>query len=144
MVASVFIIGLSVVLFIYWFRYSCLLLLRDSSNPVGAAETDLNSRFGFREVQRDLPGARDLDPLHRALERDYMMLAFLIDHASGLGLGSLEDRLLVLDYKLMRLWYRLTRSLFPSGSRRALSEMALVLQALVRRVGAQSDAYSRA
>jgi hypothetical protein len=86
----------------------------------------------------------DLDPLQRSLRRDYEMLIYLIEHASGLGLESIEDRLLVVDYKLMQWQYSLTKSLFPSQARRSLSEMASVLDVLVRRMGEQAGLSSQA
>jgi hypothetical protein len=72
------------------------------------------------------------------------MLVYLIEHASGLELESIEDRLLVLDYKLMQWRYGLTRALFPSQARRSLSEMASVLSVLVRRMGEQAGLSSQA
>jgi hypothetical protein len=76
-----------------------------------------------------------LDPLHAALQRDYQVLTFLLQHASGLELESLEDRLLVLDYKLMRMWYRLTSLAAPTQARKALSEMASVIAVLAGKMG---------
>jgi hypothetical protein len=48
MIASVLIITFSLVLFVYWFRYSCLLLLRRSADqPVAAAD-----RFNYVPCSR--------------------------------------------------------------------------------------------
>jgi hypothetical protein len=57
---------------------------------------------------------------------------------------SIEDRLLMIDYKLMQWLYRLTKSLFPSQARGALSEMASVLDVLVRRMSEQAGLSSQA
>src|SRR5271157_5484344 len=122
MFASLLIIGFSLILLVYWFRYSCVLLLRNSAELAAAPDP----RFSFVEVQQRLSGVEDLDPLQRSLRRDYDVLIYLIKHASGLGLESIKDRLLVVDYKLMQWQYRVTKSLFPSQARRALSEMASV------------------
>jgi hypothetical protein len=139
MFASALIIGLSIVLLVYWFRYSCVLLLRNAAETrSGVAD----SRFSFAEVQRRLGDCRDLDPLHRALNRDYQVLKYLVEHASGLELGTIEDRLLVADYQLMQWGYRLTKTLFPGHARQALSEMATVLDILVRRMGEQAGLRS--
>lgn len=131
MIASILIIAFSLVLFLYWFRYSCLLLLRRTSEPSAAAA----DRFHFVAVRQNLPDAVTLDPLHQALERDYRLLTYLLDHAAGLELEKLEYRLLALDYRTMQLWYRMTRWALPSQARRALGEMADVLDALVGRIG---------
>jgi hypothetical protein len=135
MIASVLIITFSLILFVYWFRYSCLLLLRRNDEQPVAAE-----RFHFAAVQHGLKAGLALDPLHQSLDRDYRLLTYLLDHAAGLELERLEYRLLVLDYKLMQGWYRLTKSAAPQQARRALSEMAEVLNALVGRIGAQNRA----
>jgi hypothetical protein len=137
MIASVLIITFSLILFVYWFRYSCLLLLRRNDEQPVAAE-----RFHFAAVQNGLKAGLALDPLHQSLDRDYRLLTYLLDHAAGLELERLEYRLLVLDYRLMQGWYRLTKSAAPQQARRALSEMAEVLNALVGRIGAQNRAGS--
>jgi hypothetical protein len=134
MIASVLIIAFSLVLFVYWFRYSCLLLLRRSADaPVAAAD-----RFNYVTVQQGLKAGLALDPLSQSLDRDYRVLTYLLDHAAGLELERLEYHLLVLDYKMMQCWYRLTKSAAPQQARRALGEMADVVNVLVGRIGAQT------
>lgn len=133
MIASVLIIIFSLVLFIYWFRYSCLLLLRrNADQPALAAD-----RFNYVSVQEGLKAGLELDPLHRALERDYRVLTYLLEHAAGLELEQLEYRLLVLDYRIMQVWYRVTKGAAPRQARLALSEMADVLNALGGHIGEQ-------
>jgi hypothetical protein len=130
MLASVLIIGFSLVLFVYWFRYSCLLLLRNGVDPA-LAESD---RFNFTSVRQGLKNGLALDPLHASLQRDYQLLTYLLQHATSVELEQLECKLLVLDYQLMRGWYRLTRSAAPEQARRALAEMADILGVLVSRI----------
>lgn len=135
MVASVAIIGFSLVLLIYWFRYSCVLLLR---NCVEQPSVIQDQRFGFAQVQRQLASSSRLDPLHQLLERDYQLLTYLLQHAAGLSADPLEDRLLALDYRLMAGYYRLTRTLAPEQARRALAEMASVVSVMAGRIGVQA------
>jgi len=85
-----------------------------------------------------LKTATELDPLEHALERDYHVVTFLVEHATDLELASIENRLLMLNYRLMRTWSRMTRSIAPAQSRRALSEMASVLSVLVQQMGQQT------
>jgi len=139
MFASVLIIVFSVVLMAYWFRYSCALLLRNAAESRGAFA---DSRISVGEVQRRLESGEDLDPLHRSLNRDYRVFKYLVEHASGLELETIEDRLLVADYKVMQFGYRLTRTMFPTHARHALSEMASILDVLVRRMGEQAGLRS--
>lgn len=130
MIGSVLIIAFSLVLFVYWFRYSCLLLLRSHAGQQVAA-----SRFHCASAHQELKAGTELDRLHQSLDRDYRVLTYLFKHAAGLELEQLEYRLLVLDYKVMRGWYRLTKSAAPQQAKRALGEMADVLNVLVGRIG---------
>ncbi|MGA2193921.1 MAG: hypothetical protein ABSH40_01530 [Bryobacteraceae bacterium] len=141
MLASVLIIVISAVLFAYWFRYSCILLLRNSAAP---ATSPVDARFRFIQVQESLKSDLELDPLHKSLQRDYQILCYLLRHAAGLELASFEDRILVLDYKVMQAWYRLTRTAAPAQARRALVEMSEVLGILVRRLGEQASIRNEA
>jgi hypothetical protein len=138
MLASILIIALSLVLFVYWFRYSCILLLRNAAEQIATANSDQDTRFNFSDVQVRLKTEQVLDPLHVLLNRDYQMLTYLLEHAAGLELASFEDRLLVLDFKVMRWGYRITRIMFPEQSRKALTEMASVLDVLVHKMGQQA------
>lgn len=143
MIASIIIIAFSFVLVLYWFRYSCILMLRNSGLEArtGAA---IDSQFSCRQVRELLRSNAQLDGLERALERDYRLVMYLTGHAAGLDLNSLEDRLLVLDYRVMQWYYRVTRSAAPDHARRALAEMADVLGVLAgrldRRAGVSSEA----
>ena len=140
MVASILIIGFSLVLLVYWFRYSCVLLLRNSVVESEASD----QRFGFAHVQRQLQAGAKVDALHRMLEQDYQLLTYLFEHAAGLNLPSLEDRLLVIDYKVMQWYYRLVKTAAPEQARRALGEMASVVGVLVQHMSKQAGVQAEA
>jgi hypothetical protein len=142
MIASLLIIGFSVLLLVYWFRYSCVLLLRSHAERTASAVPDI--RFCFAEVQAQLRTAEVLDPLQLSLQRDYEILIYLLQHAAGLSLESLENRLLVLDYQVMQWWYRLTRVAAPRQARQALYEMASILNALALQMGEQAGVQTEA
>jgi len=143
MIAGIFIIAISVLLFVYWLRYSCVLLLRTAQER--AASTPIaDDRFSVASVIERLKSDTELDALERALERDYHVVAYLLSHATDLELGSIENRLLMLNYRMMRSWSRVTRSLAPDQSRTALREMASVLNVLVHQMGAPNTMQSRA
>ena len=137
MIVSVLIIVCSVVLLVYWFRYSCLLLLRNAALPSEAPFAD--ERFHIGVVLDRAATETNLTALERELDRDYQLLSYLLKHAADLELGSIENRLLILDYQVMRLCFRLTRSLAPAQSRKALVEMATALSAVARQAGQQSE-----
>ena len=103
MITSVFIIAISVVLFVYWLRYSCVMLLRNAQERT-VVSTAADERFSISSVRERLKAKGDLDSLERDLERDYHVVTYLIEHAADLELASIENKLLVIDYKLMRLW----------------------------------------
>ena len=143
MITSAFIIAISVILFVYWLRYSCVMLLR-SAQERGEMAKSADERFSVAAVLERLKTEGDLDPLEQALERDYHVVTYLIEHAADLELASIENKLLVLDYKLMRTWSRVTRTLAPQQSRKALSEMASVLSVLVGQMGDQNPLQTQA
>ena len=133
MVSGILIVVVSVVLVLYWLRYSCVMLLRSTQERRGFAMTG-DERFSVSSVQERLKTEADLGSLERSLERDYHIVAYLIEHTADLELAPVESRLLVLDYRLMRFWSRLTRTVAPQQSRQALGEMASVLSVLVSQV----------
>ena len=138
MLTSVFIVGISAILLAYWLRYSCVMLLHGAQER-SAMLTVADERFSVSSVLERLKTEADLAPLERALERDYRVVTYIIEHATDLELASIENKLLVFDYKLMRLWFHLTRTLAPQQSRKALSEMAAVLSVLVAQMGEHSQ-----
>ena len=93
MIASVLIIVCSAVLLVYWFRYSCLLLLR---NAAPAATPFADERFSIGMVLDNAGTEKNLTELERALDRDYKLLSYLLKHAADLELASIENRMLIL------------------------------------------------
>jgi hypothetical protein len=136
MITSVLIIAVSALLLVYWLRYSCLILIRDLQTNAELSRTS-DQRFSLATVIQGLKTEGDLDPLERALERDYRVIMYLMEHTDDLA--SIENKLLVVDCKLMRIWSRLTRTLAPRQSRIALSEMAAVLTVLASQMGEQNQ-----
>jgi hypothetical protein len=94
----------------------------------------LETREALRQMPVDLP----LDRLRRALDNDYRMLRYLLDHAAGMGLRPVEHHLLILDYRIMNIWYRLR------PNRRALDEMAGVLSYIAYKMGERAASFSQA
>src|ERR1039457_2717982 len=139
----VFILAISAVLLVYWLRYSCVMLLRGAQER-SAMLAVADERFSASSVLERLKTEADLAPLERALERDYRVVTYIIEHATDLELASIENKLLVLDYQLMRLWSHLTRPLAPRQSRKALSEMASVLRVLTGQMGGSNQLQTEA
>jgi len=134
MFETILILAFSLALFIYWFRYTVLLLLSEEQVEEHSAVIGQLSLLETSETLR-LEGDVPFDRLHRALQNDYRMLRYLLDHAAGLGLRPLEHYLLILDYRLMGVWYRITRKVSRSQARRALQEMSGVLSHIAYKMG---------
>lgn len=133
MLASVLILGFSVLLLIYWLRYTCLLLLRNV--PESTAPVDVSQLSHMPLMNQHQTG---LDRLHEALDRDYRIISYVVRHAAGVELNALERHLLTADFRLMGYWFRLTRGSSPMAARKALEEMSTILCFLERRLGRQS------
>ncbi len=145
MFETVLILIASLALFVYWFRYTVLLLLREEKVSAGHTTViDQLSVLETREALRKAQEAASLDPLRCALDRDYRLLRYLLNHAAGMGLAPLEHHLLILDYRLMNVWYRLTRSASTTHARGALDEMADVLSCLAYKMGQRTAGFSQA
>ena len=139
----ILIIAFALVLFLYWFRYAVLLLL--SENEPGEPKTAI-SQFSLMESRETWGqwGELPLDRLHQALEKEYRLLEYVVDHASGLSLRPIEIYILTLDYRLMRLWFRLTRYASTAQAHRALDEMARILSYIAYQMSKRTDRLSRA
>ena len=144
MLASVLIILFSTALLFYWFRYTCILLVRNAVED-NVVQSLAQPQFHFGDIQARLQSEEEgLDPLHSALQQDYKVLTYLVRHASGLGLDGFEERMLVWDYQLMQAWYSVTKTAAPEKAREALSEMASVLGILAGRIGQRAGVQSQA
>lgn len=133
----------SLLLFGYWFRYTCLLLLsartvRDYASQVAAA-----NQLSFLRVQAELRQGTvpELDLLHAALERDYEIVTYLLKHMPHTSEeeSPLEARMLALNYRLMGAWFRLSRRFSLEASRRALEEMSLVVAHFANAMGERAS-----
>ena len=82
----------------------------------------------------------DLEPLKEFLDRDYRVLTYLLNHSAipSNGDASLEKRMLEIDYRIMRAWYRVSRNLSPSAACRALNEMSQVVAYFANSMGERS------
>jgi hypothetical protein len=142
LLVSVFIIAASSVLFVYWFRYSCLLILSQRSSEQYALRVASTIRLSFPAVKLALERetARvGLDSLHDSLDRDYATLTDLLDNARGSD--TIERRLLAADYRMLRLWYRVRSSAGDmAGARRALTEMSSILSYFAAEIGQSAAA----
>ena len=140
MIASIFIILVSAALLAYWYRYTCVLILRTRTVKDYAAGMATANDLRFHEIQgrlvREAPAA-DLPSLQKALESDYRLLTYLVEHTAGLEVGglTLEQRMLMIDFKAMRLVCVLSRWVGIDYARAALEEMSSILNHLANAMG---------
>src|SRR5260370_845799 len=126
----------SVALFVYWLRYTCLLMLSAKTAQDYAGDVAMANQLTFPEVQARLreDRATDLGGLQASLDRDFAMVTYLLEHAANPSKGSaaLENKMLQINYKAMRLWFSISRS------RQALEEMASVVAHFANSMGERS------
>jgi hypothetical protein len=129
LIATVIITASSFLLFGYWFRYTCLLILNAKTARDFADEVAMANQLSFQAVLSELQTAgADFNRLHESLNRDYALLTYLISHAAGAqGDVGLEDRMLQFNYRLMGAWYRISQPFSAGAARKALEEMSLVV-----------------
>jgi Skp family chaperone for outer membrane proteins len=147
LVATVVITVSSVLLFGYWFRYTCLLILSAKTTRDFAGEVATANQLGFLQVQSQLrESSADLDRLRDALDRDYAVLMRLLKQAgdSSSEGSSIEKRMLEINYRLVGAWYRLSRQFSAAAARRALEEMSLVVEHFANVMGEQASSPSAA
>jgi len=139
--------GSSFLLFGYWFRYTCLLILSAKTTRDYAASVAMANQLNFLEVQAQLRNrASDLERLKESLDRDYRVLTYLLRNSAIVSSNdvAIEKQMLEIDYRIMRAWYRLSHHLSPLVACRALHEMSQVVAYLANWMGERAAASAAA
>jgi hypothetical protein len=146
MVASILIIVFSVALFVYWFRYTCLLILSARTAQDYAKQVAQANQLGFLEVQSQLANAagQSFDALHSALARDYRALTYLLSHAGSFQgeENGLEQIMLRIDFHMMSALYRVVPKSSPAHAQKVLSEMTKIVSHFANTMGERQSAGS--
>ena len=139
-IATVVITASSVVLFAYWFRYTCLLILSAKTARDFAAGVASQNNLAFPVVQAQLQQAStpDLDRLRASLDNDYRVVRDLLKCARNMDEQSLETQMLAVNYKVMRAWYSVSRHFSGRAAAHALSEMSMVVSHFANLMGEQA------
>jgi len=134
LVTTLVITASSILLFGYWFRYTCLLILSAKTAQDYTREVAAANQLGFLGAQSELmANASNLDGLRDQLDRDYAVLNRLI--RTSTGDSFIENRMLAINYRMMGTWYRFSRAFSGVAARRALEEMSLVVAHMANAVG---------
>src|SRR6266404_7485195 len=147
LVATVIITVSSVLLFGYWFRYTCLLILSAKTTRDFAGEVATANQLGFLQVQARLrESSAELGRLCDALDRDYAILTRLLQQTSTLSAegSSIEKRMLDINYHVTRAWYRASGQFSAAAARRALEEMSMVVAHFANIMGEQAASAAAA
>ena len=136
--ATIIITLSSVLLFGYWFRYTCLLILSAKTTQDYASEVAAANQLGFLQVQSQLrEGSAELGRLRHALDRDYAILLRLLETSahSSEEESSLERSMLGVNYRLTAAWFQVSNQFSSSVARRALEEMSMVVSHMANVMG---------
>jgi hypothetical protein len=140
--ATIIITVSSVVLFAYWFRYTCLLILSARTARDYTTDVAYSNQLGFPEVQAQLQQGTspDLDGLRAALDNDYRVVRQLLKYMPKAeeGPSALETHMLAINYRLMGTWYQVSRHFSASLAVRALNEMSMVVAHFANQIGEQA------
>jgi hypothetical protein len=149
LILSALVILFSFALFMYWFRYSCILILRTrTTTDFGATLADC-SNLTFDQIQKELESSNaegDLSEFRHALDRDYAFVSALIAKAPGVSeqFSNVEQWMLKVDYRFMQAWDAASRRLFSQPSRRAIAEMLSIVAFFANVAGEASVQSSEA
>ena len=140
MIAATLIMVVPTVLLICSFRYACLRILRTQTPRDYASGLAAANGLRYPDIQGRLlqdASAAELTALQRSLDADYVLLTYLLKYTAGPEDGGItvEQRMLMLDFKVMRLFCALSRRLAVSQARAALAEMSSVLEHLADAMG---------
>jgi hypothetical protein len=137
----------SAMLFAYWFRYTCKLILSARTTRDYAGAVVMANQLSFPALQAMLRDASpNLDQIQASLDRDYKLLSYLLKNSSNASTGdaALEKRMLDIDYRLMGVWYSVSRTFSPAIARRALDVMTMVVAHFANSMGERAIAGAAA
>ena len=140
MMATALIIVIPTVLLISSFRYTCLRILRTQTHMDYAPGLAVANSLKYPDVQGRMledASAAELAALQKSLDADYVLLTYLLEHTAGLEASGItvKQRMLMLDFKVMRLLCALLRRLAVRHARAALAEMSSILEHLAGAMG---------
>jgi hypothetical protein len=103
------------------------------------------NQLSFPEVRSKLRrhDVSDLDNLHKCLESDLAIIAYLLGHTPTISSDTrLKEAMLKVHYRTMSTWFLLTRSLSGEAAARALEEMSLVVAHLANQLGERKASFA--
>jgi hypothetical protein len=148
--ASAFVLIISALLFLYWVRYVCLLILSDGRSRDYTRDVAQANGLAFLQTRTALETSRleqaAFDALQKSLDRDYRLVTYLLRHAARNEARTQDYRqwFLRLNYRLLAFWYAIARRLSASLARSVLLEMSSVVAQLANAMGERCALTARA
>lgn len=133
---SVFILVSSLAVLFFWLRAACRAILQEKFEQDYSENVAAANQLEFLEIRRALQESPEdianYTGALTALERDYEALTYLLGNAGTVDVGKYTrgERLLMLDFQLLRVWVRLKRLVGVREWRSNLLEMTEILSYL--------------
>lgn len=132
-VVSVFILAVSLAMLIMWLRSAAQSVLGRRFEQDYSREVAEANQLEFLTIRRALSGpgdGYDFSEALSSLERDYEALSYLLRNAATLHMGRYthSERLLILDFHLLRAWVRFSRVLGWRNWHSGLLAMTRILE----------------
>ncbi|MFQ5695942.1 MAG: hypothetical protein ACE5HB_08130 [Terriglobia bacterium] len=132
-VVSFFILGFSAFGLLLWLRSAARSVLAHRFEQDYSTDVAEANQLEYLEVRRLLgraAGVADYQELLTALQRDYEALTYLLRNAATLHVGryTRAERLLILDFHLLRLWVGTKRAVGAETWRANVQEMVSILE----------------
>jgi hypothetical protein len=149
MVSELLIFAFVLVLLFYWFRYNCQNILRSAATGERARQVASANELRFPSVLEYLDTEltdEELEVLDQWLVRDYEILTSLLSYTAGQGGGAFtfQERTLMVDFRLQKAWFGVTRKYLAGAPRRSLEERSHILAHFANTLSARSAVLSRA
>jgi hypothetical protein len=144
LIATASITVASALLFLYWFRYTCLLIVSAKTAQDFASQVARANRLQFLEVQSQLQmgGLSGLDLLQDALNRDYETVSEMLRQAEGET--SLEAKMLGVHFRMLSVSATALRRVSAGTARNALEQMSQVVAHFANSLGEHAVAGAAA
>jgi hypothetical protein len=134
----------SLALFAYWFRYSCLLILRTRTAEDFGLRVGRANGLSFDQVKVEMEQSLDheLSALYHLLEKDYGIITRLLQNVAATtpNENRREITLLRVNFRLTQALFLLSYSFGLSYARQALEELADTVEHFANSFGEQSEA----
>ena len=132
------------VLLVYWFRYTSLLILSTKTSQDFSYDIAHTHELQFHEMRAALTAAAPtgrLATLLCGIDHDYRLVSALLRNVdANESSANLEDIILRIDFVGLKLAYSLAQPFSENIARQALKEMADVVAHLANAVGERSMA----